>query len=185
MKLTTSRLLLRSPHESDAQLLLSFEKKNEKHFSLFTPCNHPLREEFFKQKLETFLQEENEGKALRFLVFLKDEKESPQIGVCNFTQIFRGPFQACYLGYKIDEDFEGKGLMFEALRASIDYIFSEINLHRIMANYVPHNFRSEKLLERLGFVKEGFAKNYLFINEGWEDHVLTSLTNPFWKKNPS
>jgi ribosomal-protein-alanine N-acetyltransferase len=47
-----------------------------------------------------------------------------------------------------------------------------------MANYRPENERSGILLERLGFVREGLAKDYLFIDGQWRDHVLTSLTNP-------
>ena len=58
-----------------------------------------------------------------------------------------------------------------------DYMFEEENLHRIMPNYVPSNKRSEKLLTKLGFVREGLAKDYLFINGKWENHILTALVN--------
>jgi ribosomal-protein-alanine N-acetyltransferase len=67
--------------------------------------------------------------------------------------------------------------MRESLQASISYVFSELRLHRIMANYMPFNRRSGGLLRRLGFVVEGYARDYLQINGAWEDHVLTSLTN--------
>jgi ribosomal-protein-alanine N-acetyltransferase len=50
-----------------------------------------------------------------------------------------------------------------------------------MASYLPHNQRSGKLLKRLGFVVEGYARDYLLINGLWQDHILTSLTNPNWK----
>ena len=49
-----------------------------------------------------------------------------------------------------------------------------------MANYMPDNLRSAALLKRLGFEVEGLAKNYLYINGQWRDHVLTSLTNADW-----
>lgn len=68
--------------------------------------------------------------------------------------------------------------MTEALGAAIPYVFATMGLHRIMANYVPENTRSERLLARHGFVREGLAPNYLFINCAWRDHVLTALTNP-------
>ena len=60
----------------------------------------------------------------------------------------------------------------------ISYAFDELGLNRVMANYMPSNLRSEALLNRLGFVREGVAKKYLKINGVWEDHVLTSLLNP-------
>jgi ribosomal-protein-alanine N-acetyltransferase len=47
---------------------------------------------------------------------------------------------------------------------------------------MPRNQRSGNLLKRLGFVVEGYARDYLLINDRWEDHILTSLTNPDWQK---
>jgi [ribosomal protein S5]-alanine N-acetyltransferase len=105
------------------------------------------------------------------------------IGSIGFTQIFRGPFCSCVLGYQIDHAAEGKGLMLEALRAAIDYMFTTQKLHRIGANYRPENVRSGRLLSRLGFRIDGFAKEYLFIDGAWRDHVLTSLTNEIY--NPT
>jgi len=67
--------------------------------------------------------------------------------------------------------------MREALTSAITYIFDEIRLHRIMANFRPENVRSERLLKRLGFEREGLARSYLRINGVWADHVLTSLIN--------
>ena len=60
----------------------------------------------------------------------------------------------------------------------IDFAFSELELNRIMANYMPRNNRSKRLLASLGFKEEGIAERYLLINGIWEDHVLTSLLNP-------
>jgi ribosomal-protein-alanine N-acetyltransferase len=81
-----------------------------------------------------------------------------------------------------DSKEEGKGLMFEALREAIRYVFVEKRLHRIMANYMPSNVRSANLLKKLGFVEEGYAKEYLLINGRWEDHILTALTNRGWEQ---
>ncbi len=106
-----------------------------------------------------------------------DNQESELIGLCNFTNIIRGPFQACHMGYSIASKLENQGYMSEAAKSAISYMFTEIGLHRIMANYMPHNERSAKLLTKLGFEKEGYAKSYLKIGEKWQDHVLTSLIN--------
>ncbi len=88
----------------------------------------------------------------------------------------RGSFHACYLGYSIGQKWQGQGLMFEALTAAIRYMQRTQHIHRIMANYMPHNQRSGDLLARLGFEKEGYAKDYLLIDGEWRDHVLTALT---------
>ena len=68
--------------------------------------------------------------------------------------------------------------MSEILSAGLDYMFSEMKLHRVMANYAPENKRSDRLLNRLGFEKEGYAKSYLRIDGEWKDHILTSKINP-------
>ena len=71
--------------------------------------------------------------------------------------------------------------MHAALRLLIAFAFDELHLHRIMANHMPRNERSARLLHRLGFVREGLAHRYLLINDVWEDHELTSLTNDAWR----
>lgn len=73
--------------------------------------------------------------------------------------------------------------MYEALTAAVKYTFEEMNLHRIMANYMPANERSGKLLRQLGFTLEGYARDYLLLEGGWRDHILTSLINEHWKQD--
>ncbi len=67
--------------------------------------------------------------------------------------------------------------MREALQSAMRYMFQEQKLHRIGANYRPKNVRSGPLLATPGFTIEGFAKDYLFINNVWRDPVLTSRTH--------
>ena len=104
------------------------------------------------------------------------------VGNINFVQFQRGAAQYCTLGYGIAADREGRGLMREGLTAGIAHVFRVLNMHRIQANYVPWNRRSGGLLRRLGFTVEGYARDYLFLDGVWQDHVLTSLTNPHWRE---
>ena len=136
--------------------------------------------EHWKKYIETAQAELETGSAIRFLVFHEDNDSIP-IAKINYSQIFRGLFQACYLGYGMDKDYCGQGFMTAALQATIDYMFNELNMHRIMANYMPQNNASARVLEKLGFVVEGQARNYLRINGQWRDHILTSLTNHNWR----
>jgi [ribosomal protein S5]-alanine N-acetyltransferase len=99
------------------------------------------------------------------------------LGECNFTNIVRGPFQACHLGFSIDQAAQGQGLMQEALESAIDFAFTRGQLHRIMANYRPENLRSGQLLRRLNFEEEGRARAYLKIAGEWRDHILTFRIN--------
>ncbi|WP_163831103.1 ribosomal protein S5-alanine N-acetyltransferase [Spartinivicinus ruber] len=107
-----------------------------------------------------------------------DQQEHEMIASCNFSNIVLGAFQACHLGYSVDLRYQGTGLMLETLQHAIHYVFEHLDMHRIMANYLPHNVRSEALLKKLGFQQEGYAKSYLKINGQWQDHILTALVNP-------
>lgn len=177
--LDTPRLILRLPSEADSVKFQDFDERNRSHMSPWrSATGKPAIDH--KTQLIKWEQEFKENRSIRFLLFLKENPEGEIIGFCNFSQIFRGPFQACYLGYHIDAILEGKGLMSEAVAKAINYMFKKQKLHRIMANYMPSNERSARLLHKLGFVVEGCAKKYLLINGQWEDHILTSLTNENW-----
>lgn len=186
--ITTPNLHLGMPNPDDLFAINSFELRNRDHLkkwesvSTLTSENDLLHNKTNQITLDAWIKECEEGKSVRFCIKPRDNQDVI-IGFCNFTQIFLGSFQACYLGYKIDFEYEGKGLMYEALQKAIQFIFEDIKLHRIMANYMPINARSAKLLDRLGFTIEGYAKNYLFINNKWEDHVLTSLSLEEWQSN--
>ena len=83
--------------------------------------------------------------------------------------------QAAYLGYKLDNEFEGLGYMQEGLTAIIHFAFSHLKLHRLEANIIPDNHRSIKLIKSLGFNKDGLTEKYLKINGKWADHYRFSF----------
>lgn len=139
--------------------------------SLFT-------EAFWRERLTLSVDEYHADRSVRFVLRGRDDASGDIIGTCNYTNIVRGAFHACHLGYQIARSHEGRGLMTEALRAANAFMFEAMRLHRIMANYRPENERSARVLERLGFVREGMARDYLFIDGAWRDHVLTALVNP-------
>jgi ribosomal-protein-alanine N-acetyltransferase len=179
--LTTERLTLRLAAVRDAPAVLRFYAENREHL---TPWWPEWREEqftlhFWQRAIENNLQEFREERSVRFFLFPRNEPQRV-IGLANYNQIVRGVAHYAILGYGISAEHEGKGLMSEALRETIRYMFEDFRLHRIMANYVPRNTRSGALLNRLGFTVEGAAKDYLLINGRWEDHVLTSLINREW-----
>ena len=176
--LVTARLRLRLLEPGAADLMVRFRRENRIFLEPWEPKRPPeyYTPGYWERQLAAALREFRQGFSLCLAVLSADETEV--IGVCNYTNIIRGTYQACHLGYAIAERHQGKGLMFEALETSIDYVFNDMRLHRIMANYMPHNDRSGRLLARLGFVVEGHARQLLKINGRWEDHVLTSRINP-------
>jgi [ribosomal protein S5]-alanine N-acetyltransferase len=136
--------------------------------------------EFWRIQVGRHRRAYESGSAVMLFLFAKEEP-SEVIGQISFTSIVRGPADMCMLGYALAEQAQGNGYMHEALGASIAFVFTQLNLHRVMANFMPHNARSNAVLRRLGFTVEGYARDYLFVNGAWRDHVLTSLTNNAWK----
>jgi ribosomal-protein-alanine N-acetyltransferase len=179
-RIESERVALRIGRNGDAPALLAYINRNRDYHQRWEPR---VRESFFTLEMQRRviarrIEDFERGEAACFLMFERADDGGIVIGRCNFTEIVRGPFQACYLGYSVDRNYEGKGYMSETLRAAIDWVFGELRLHRIMANHRPENERSGRLLQRLGFVREGYARDYLFIDGEWTDHVLTALTNP-------
>jgi [ribosomal protein S5]-alanine N-acetyltransferase len=186
VRIATDRLILRIGTAADVPAILRYFAQNRHFLAPFEPRHSAefYTEAFWNRQVQTNLREFAEDRSLR--LFLFDRAASGEmIGTANFAQFVRGAFHACYLGYSLAERAQGSGLMREALGAAIPFVFDELRIHRIMANYMPHNQRSGTLLRALGFVVEGYARDYLRINGRWEDHVLTSLTSPRWEEPPS
>jgi ribosomal-protein-alanine N-acetyltransferase len=161
---------------TDAKKLSAYHLKNVRHFRKWEPkqeVNYYSVSQL-KKRLSTFLIAQNKGRAAYFVAIEKNEI----IAQCSLTNIVYGPLKGGHIGYSIDEAFEGTGLMTQVCNETIKYAFNKLKLNRLMAAYMPKNSRSEALLKKLGFSKEGLAKKYLQINGKWEDHVLTSLLNP-------
>jgi ribosomal-protein-alanine N-acetyltransferase len=182
-RIETERLLLTLPGEDAAARMLAFAMENREHLTRWepTPSSGFDTEEYWRNLLATARNDFLQGRSMKLVMFDRADPSGPVLGECNFSNFVRGPFHACYLGYKIDFRWEGRGLMREALVASIEHVFGPLGLHRIMANYLPVNERSGRLLKRLGFTIEGYARDYLRIDGEWRDHILTSLTNPDWQ----
>ena len=176
----TGRLFLVGPAPEHAAPLRDYLARNREHFAPYLP---PLPAgldtvEFWHERVQAWREERAADQSLRLLLIDRHGDRRRVIGDCAFNNIVRGAFQACHLGYKLDREYVGRGLMREALAAGIEHAFGPLKLHRIMANYQPTNERSGRLLRRLGFTIEGYARDYLFLNGAWRDHILTSLTNP-------
>jgi ribosomal-protein-alanine N-acetyltransferase len=185
-EIATERLVLRLARPGMERALAEFLAANfPGHLDRWSPPvgRGFFTEGFWREKLRLAVEEFHLDRAVRMVLQRRapgsaTALEAPIIGTCNYTNIVRGPFQACHLGYQIGLAEQGQGLMQEALRAANRFVFEERRLHRIMANHRPENDRSAKLLERLGFRREGLAQDYLFIDGAWRDHVLTTLVNP-------
>ena len=181
-QLETDRLVLRASDPSFATEVADFYARNAVAHARWNP---PLGEEIYSATAQAERLAEAEvaarqGSAIAWWLFAKNGR-GPLLGRIHFSQITRRAFQNAMLGYALDHRHEGRGLMHEALQAALADAFGpRVGLHRVQANVRPENARSLALLDRLGFEREGLAREYLFIEGAWRDHVLTALRNPAW-----
>jgi [ribosomal protein S5]-alanine N-acetyltransferase len=182
--ITSDRLLLRIGIIDDMCRIVKYFSDNRNYLTPFYPSwvDNFFTEQYWQYQIENSFLEFIHGQSLKLFIFIK-KNPNKIIGVINFNNFVRGAAHFCHVGYSLAETEQGNGYMKEALKAATDYVFQELNFHRIMANYMPHNQRSANVLKSLGFVVEGYARDYLLINGKWQDHILTSLINPNWQAN--
>lgn len=181
-RLETDRLLLRMATREDVPGILAYYRENRDFLTPFEParCAEFYTVGFWREQVDKAQFEFSYDQSLKLCLF-KKQAPNAVIGKINFHQIQRGVAYACVLGYSLSAQNQGQGYMTEALRCVLDYMFTVQHMHRVGANYMPRNQRSGNVLRRLGFVVEGYARDYLLIAGQWEDHILTSLTNPDWQ----
>ncbi len=178
-RLESARLWLRHGQPEDIAAILNYYSENRDYLAPFEPRKGAefYTHQCWEQQLRLRMLETQEDKSLKLFLFLKQDPQT-LIGSLNFSNFTRGVFQNCTVGYSLAEGYQGQAYMFEALSAGIEHIFSALQFHRIEANYLPHNQRSGRLLKRIGFTVNGYARSYLCIDGQWQDHILSSLLNP-------
>jgi ribosomal-protein-alanine N-acetyltransferase len=177
----TERLSIRLPAPEAAARVAAYFARNKARFDAWDPPHPPgfETEAYWRERLERNLSEWRAGVSARLFFFEKGRiADGPVAGHISLAPIERGPFQSARLGYAIDQSFEGRRLVIEAVRAVLDLSFGPLGLHRVEANYVPSNERSGHVLRRCGFDVVGYARDYLFVGGAWRDHVLTAILNP-------
>jgi ribosomal-protein-alanine N-acetyltransferase len=169
----TERLRLRSLDERSAEQVLRYYETNADFRAEWSPvpASDFLTLAHQRMLLDAEKRERFSGTQLRAWLFLRDDPDTV-IGFASLSNIIRGSFQSCHLGYEMHADHINRGYATEALRTLVyEIAFGPLQLHRVEANVMPHNVRSIRVLEKLGFHEEGLARAYLRINGRWEDHI--------------
>ncbi|WP_375389827.1 GNAT family N-acetyltransferase [uncultured Amnibacterium sp.] len=93
-------------------------------------------------------------------------------GVIRLNGVTRGAFESCAMGYWVDQARNGQGLASGAVAALLETAFGELRLHRVQAETLRDNVRSQRVLARNGFEHIGMAPRYMRIAGEWQDHEL-------------
>lgn len=167
--------------EAAAESVLAYRIRNRNFLAPFEPVHNEeyYTLDFVLRQLEREAAENRKGQSARFYI---ERPDMPGyiIGTIGLSNIVRGAFRSCFLGYSLDKDYLNSGYMSEAVLLITDYAFKSLNLHRIEANVMPRNKASLRVLEKNGFLSEGLAKEYLQINGVWEDHIHMVRLNSFY-----
>ena len=124
----------------------------------------------FRRRLRRYAEDLRADQAYVFFVFRSSD--NVLVGGATLANIRRGVAQAGSLGYWVGAPYARQGWMTGAVRALVPFAFGALRLHRLEAACIPSNVASIGLLEKVGFSREGYAREYLCINGTWQDHLL-------------
>jgi [ribosomal protein S5]-alanine N-acetyltransferase len=165
-------IVLRSPQISD---YAEWSELRETSRAFLTPWEptwpaDDLARASFRRRIKRYSEDQRGDLAYAFFVFRK--RDNVLVGGLTLANIRRGCAQAASLGYWMGAPYARAGHMTAAVNAVVPFAFGTLKLHRIEAACIPANVASVGLLEKTGFKREGFARQYLCIDGIWQDHLL-------------
>ena len=171
----TPNLYLRAPQASDHAAWAVLRMESREFLTPWEPTwnEDDLTRASFRLRAKRAAREISTDEAYSLFIF--ETGTETLIGGLTLGLIRRGVAQACTLGYWMGRRHAGKGHMTEAVRGAVRFAFSDLALHRVEAACLPNNEPSRRLLERVGFQREGLARAYLNINGNWADHLLYAV----------
>lgn len=170
-------VILRTPQMNDFSAWTGLREASRAFLTPWEPTwpSDDLTRPAFRQRMRRYAEDQRTDQAYPFFVFRKED--GALVGGLVLASIRRGVAQSGSLGYWIGLPYARRGYMTGALRALIPAAFEILRLHRLEAACIPTNVASIRLLEKTGFQREGFAREYLCINGSWQDHLLYARLN--------
>lgn len=117
-----------------------------------------------------------QGLSMPFAIDVDDGRGPRFAGQVTVNNIVRGSAQFGSLGYWLDREYAGRGLMPRAVALVIDHCFTTAGLHRIEICIRPENSNSLRVVEKLGIREIGYAPRFLHIDGAWRDHRIFAVT---------
>jgi ribosomal-protein-alanine N-acetyltransferase len=168
---------LRAPQMADYSEWTTLREASRAFLTPWEPTwpSDDLSRSAFRRRLRRYAEDQRADTSYAFFLFRK--ADDALVGGLTLANIRRGVAQAGSLGYWIGEPFARRGLMTGALQGLVPFAFGSLRLHRLEAACIPSNAASIRLLEKMGFAREGYAREYLCINGLWQDHLLFARIN--------
>jgi [ribosomal protein S5]-alanine N-acetyltransferase len=132
-----------------------------------------------KEYFESIQTHVADRSAMQWAIVRRSDKQF--MGTCTLWH-FDWNNQRCEVGYGLARRFWGQGFMQQAIRAMIQYAFQTLNLHRIEADVDPENAKSLRLLEGIGFQREGYLRERWLVEGRVMDAIYLGLLKSDWQK---
>jgi ribosomal-protein-alanine N-acetyltransferase len=163
---------LRTPQATDFEEWAALRDTSRDFLTPWEPTwpDDDLTRAAFRRRIKRYAEDLRADQGYAFLIVRNTD--GALVGGLTLANIRRGVAQAGSLGYWMGLPFVRQGYMTAAVRAVIPFAFAALRLHRVEAACIPSNAGSTRLLENTGFVREGYAREYLCINGTWQDHLL-------------
>ena len=165
-------VVLRTPQPTDHSEWAALREQSREFLMPWEPTwpADDLSRSAFRRRIRRYAEDLRTDQGYAFLILRNSD--NTLVGGLTLANIRRGVAQAGSLGYWMGQPFAHQGYMTAAVRALIPFAFASLRLHRLEAACIPTNAGSIRLLEKTGFVREGYARDYLCINGIWQDHLL-------------
>jgi len=170
-------VMLRTPQIADFEEWVALRETSRDFLTPWEPTwpVDDLTRAAFRRRVKRYAEDLRTDQGYAFLIMRSSD--GALVGGLTLANIRRGVAQAGSLGYWTGLPFVRQGYMTAAVRAVIPFAFMSLRLHRLEAACIPINTGSIRLLEKTGFVREGYSREYLCINGIWQDHLLYGRLN--------
>lgn len=168
---------LRPTVPADAPVLAGLAVSQHEHLAPWEPAR---ADSWFTEagQREALEQAEAARAADRSYAYVITDGADGVLGRMTLASVVRGAGQFCSIGYWVVCEEKGHGVATAAVGQALAIAFTDLGLHRVQAETMPHNHASRKVLERHGFQHYGLAPQYLKIAGAWQDHELWQLLAP-------
>ena len=165
-------VMLRAPQMADHAEWAALREASREFLTPWEPTWPPddLTRASFRRRIRRYAEDQRSD--LAYPLFLFRKSDNVLLGGLTLANIRRGCAQAGNLGYWMGAAYSRQGYMPAAVKLVIPFAFDTLRLHRVEAACIPANLASIRLLEKTGFRREGFAREYLCIDGAWQDHLL-------------
>lgn len=169
--ITKDEIALKLLEVENASLIFALTEKNRQFLRKTLPWLDLTKQESdTKAFIEKSVKEYSEGESAIFSIFYHDEL----VGIIGFNSIDMAN-RSAKIGYWIDEDLQGKGIITESCKILIRFGFDELDLNRIQIDHATDNPKSGAVPERLGFTREGVKRQSAWLYDHFQDMITWSL----------